>query len=961
VAKSATPVKVSVPAKTNKSPFGEPDKTLYLIDISSFIFRAFFAIRSLKNKRGEPTNALFGVANMLAKLAEEANPKYLTCVFDSKEPSFRSEMYEDYKANRSEPPEDLIPQFALIEQLIHHFEIHPTRLSGVEADDLIATLDSEWKKISPDHRVIVVSSDKDLMQLVDDRTLLWDTMNQKFYREPEVIEKFAVRPDQIRDYLAMVGDSSDNIPGIPGIGPKSASDLLKEFETMEGVYKAAESGKITGKKLSNILDNREVALLSQKLTTVKKDCKVPCNKLDFEYHFHLNAACVQFFKDMDFHSLLQKWEKWVSKDSQVGAQSEQGNPVAVSESVTLSEASSFRSADLGKAPSKAPSAESSPYRTINEPAQFRALLADLSRVPEFALDLETTSLNPRAAQIVGIALSYNKEFGVYIPVGHAPLIGQNIPQLPLVEVLEGLRPLLKDPRIKKIGQNLKYDMEVLACNGVEVDGVGADTMVASYNLDPNGRHNLDFLARKYLDEEVITYEQVCGKGKDQITFDQVPIPQATRYSAEDAWVTLRLWHRLNKSLQEQGLMRVFAEIDLPLVQILTRMELQGVALDVPYLRKLSQEFSREIQELEKKVFAFTDGPINLNSPKQLGHLLFEQLKLPTQSKTKTGYSTDASVLEALENMHEVPRLLLEYREITKLKGTYVDPLPEMVDPRTGKIHTSYHQAGTVTGRLSSSDPNLQNIPIRSERGMRIRKAFIASPGNCLVSADYSQIELRLLAHMSDDPELVRSFNAEEDVHRRTASEMFGIPLEKVDDRLRSFAKAINFGLMYGKTAFGLAAEMKISRSEAAQMIEKYFIKYAGVKRFLDGQIALARSRGYVTTLAGRKRELLDIRSANPAIRNNAERMAMNSPIQGTAADLMKLGMIELDEFLRKSNLKSKMILQVHDEVVLDCPRAELDAVEAVLRDALEVRVQKHLPLNVPLKINVSRGETWADL
>jgi DNA polymerase-1 len=545
-------------------------------------------------------------------------------------------------------------------------------------------------------------------------------------------------------------------------------------------------------------------------------------------------------------------------------------------------------------------------------------------------------------------------YSTYIPVGHR---GTEVPQLDAQYVLEKLKPILENPQYKKIGQNLKYDWSVLMQMGIKPDGIGADTMVAAYVLDPEGRHNLETLSAHYLNYSVTTYEQVCGKGKDQLCFDQVPIDQATRYSAEDAWVAVKLWEELSPRLQKEHLTEIFARVDLPLVDVLARMESQGVCIDVDYLKTLSKEFEKDLHAIETKIGAYTKGPINLNSPKQLGQLLFEELKLPVQGKTKTGYSTDAQVLGVLADLHEVPRLLLEYREISKLKGTYVDPLPLMRDTKTGKIHASFHQTVAATGRLSSSDPNLQNIPIRSERGLKIRRAFIPCAGNKLVSADYSQIELRLLAHMSGDPELVNSFQKDEDVHRRTASEIFRMAPDKVTDRQRSIAKAINFGLMYGKTAFGLSQELKIPRKEASEIIQRYFERYSAVKKFLDGQIEEAREKGYVCTLLGRKRYLPDIGARNAAIRANAERMAMNTPIQGTAADLMKIAMTEIDHELTRRNMKSKLIIQVHDEVVLDCPPDEVEQARKLITEVMESAMK----LDVPLRVNSATGDSWFDL
>ncbi len=908
----------------------DPARTLYLIDISSFIFRAFYAIRHLTAPTGEPVNAVYGVATMLQRLIEEAGPKHLAIAFDSKEPSFRKERYAEYKANRSAPPEELIPQFDRIEQLIRSLRMHSFRKSGIEADDLIGTLARRWCALSPRHEVVIVSGDKDLMQLVDGRVQMLDTLKNVVYNPAEVEAKMGVGPALVRDYLALVGDSSDNIPGVSGIGPKGAVELLQEHGSLDGVLEAAAAGKISGKKGATLQAEREMALLSRELATVQTEIDLSVREQDFDYSFEVHPECVDLLKELGFHSLLEKWNGRV--------QAVTGTP--------------------GQAATTPAAQPSGRFTTVLSLELLDELVARIRRQGEFAFDLETTSLNPREAEYVGFAIALDEEGGYYIPVGHR---GTAVQQLELASVLERLRPLIEDPRIKKIGQNLKYDWSVCRARGLDPDGIGADTMVAAYLLSPEGRHDLKTLAEMHLGYSMLTYEEVCGKGKDQIGFDQVPVDLATRYSAEDAWVAWKLWKKLKAGLDAEHLVKVFASVDLPLVQVLSRMEMNGVCIDEPYLKRLSQEFDHDLKGLEKKIAAYTDGPVNLNSPKQLAVLLFEKLGLPVQGRTKTGYSTDASVLEALAPLHDVPRLLLEYREISKLKGTYVDPLPLMRDRTTGRIHASFHQAGTATGRLSSSDPNLQNIPIRSERGLRIRGAFVPSPGNRLISADYSQIELRLLAHMSGDRELVRSFRADEDVHRRTASEIFSVAPEQVDDRMRSIAKAINFGLMYGKTPFGLAQELKISRKEASETIDRYFERYSGVKQFLDRQIAGAREEGFVTTLLGRKRMLPDIHSRNPAMRGVAERMAMNTPIQGTAADLMKLAMIAIDDWTRESGSLARLIIQVHDEVVMDCPEAEVQTVQAKVVELMEHAMDAHVRIDVPLRVNASSGSNWMEL
>ena len=941
---------------------GDSAHTLYLLDISSFIFRAFFAIRSLSNRSGEPTNAVYGVATMLARLIEEAQPQFLSVVYDSKEPTFRKELYPEYKANRSAPPEDLIPQFGRIEQLVSLMKLPSSRLPGCEADDLIATLAREWREADPKNRVVVVTGDKDLMQLVDDRLQVWDTMAQKIYSETEVIEKFGVKPGQIRDYLAMVGDSSDNIPGVPSIGPKTAADLLRDFGDLDSILAGAKDGKIAGKKGETLKNNEKDARLSAELASLMFNCDIPVVREKLQFRFEIEQDCLDFLREMDFNTLCEKWKIYLKGgDGSLGLGGVTSTPVERSAPAESGESGgtqaraggAYAAPEVSKSTALIPFAAGE-FEMINTESGLKAVIAEIEKRGEFGFDLETTSLNPREAELCGVSLSMNETGGVYIPVGHR---GTNIDQLPEKLVLDSLRPYLENPKYKKIGQNLKYDFSVMQAMGFKPDGIGADTMIAAYVLEPEGRHNLSALALEHLGYVMLEYEQVCGKGKDQIGFDQVPLDQATRYSAEDSWIALKLWHTIKPKIEAAHLMEIFARVDLPLIGVLSRMESEGFCIDEKWLAQLSREFSAELKTIETKIAEFTSGPVNLNSPKQLAVLLFEHLKLPPQGKTKTGYSTDASVLEVLAPMHEVPRLLLEYREISKLKGTYVAPLPAMRDKKTGKIHAGFHQAVAATGRLSSSDPNLQNIPIRSERGRKIRRAFIASPGNVLIGADYSQIELRILAHMSDDKELVASFLKDEDVHRRTASEIFSVAPEAIDDRQRSIAKAINFGLMYGKTAFGLAQELKIPRKEAQETIDRYFQRYSGVKRFLDGLVLEAREKGYAITILGRKRNLRDISSRNQALRNNAERMAMNSPIQGTAADLMKLAMIELDHELVARGFKARLICQVHDEVLIDCPKAEADAVQKLVVDVMEGAMK----LSVPLRVNAAQADNWMDL
>ncbi len=913
-------------------------KTLYLIDISSFIFRAFYAVRELTAPDGTPVNAVYGVASMLGKLIDECDPHYLAVVYDSKEPSFRKIKYPEYKANRSAAPEALVPQFDLISTLIQKMGIPSFLQSGVEADDLIATLNKKWLQEDPQHRVVVVTGDKDLMALVSAKTQVWDTMKDVHYTEHEVIQKFGVHPSQIRDYLAMVGDSSDNIPGITGIGPKGAEALLKEFESLDGVITASKTGKIKGKKSEQILSSIELAKLSQELATLQDDLNLNLSAESARFQFQVKPELLEFFKQYNFKGLLNKFQA----KSQMPVQM----PVQITDQGEVSP----------NLQSPSPCASFQGVFTLEE---LRALIQKVKNAQLMAFDTETTSLNPREAQLVGLAIAVpGEEVGYYIPVGHQQLLDSKHTQLELDVVLSELKSVLEDPQIKKVGQNYKYDFRVMQNQGVHLQGLYADTMMAAYVIDSSGRHGLDYLASKYLQYTMLSYEEVTGKGASQISFDQVPIETAIRYSAEDAWATLKLWQVLEPKVKEQQAEKLFREVDLPLVEVVSEMEEVGIKVDVPFLKKLEQQFETELAHIEKKILKLTANPsLNLNSTKQLAQFLFEELKLPVQSKTKTGYSTDASVLEALAPLHEAPRMLLEYREISKLKSTYVLPLQQLRDPKDFRIRTSFNLTGTATGRLSSTDPNLQNIPIRSERGQLIRQAFVAEDGYQLISADYSQIELRILAHLSGDEQLVSSFVRDEDVHRRTASEIYGIAPAEVSDAQRSVAKAINFGLMYGKTAFGLAEELHISRTEAKEMIDRYFTRYRGVRDFLSEQVAQAHVHKYVVTLLGRKRSLPEIASQNHAVRTNAERMAMNSPIQGTASDLIKVAMVELHRQLQQQNLKAKLLLQVHDELILEAPEAEVQGVKSLLVQVMEGA----LKLKVPLKVNVGMGKNWAEI
>ncbi|MBS1958778.1 MAG: DNA polymerase I [Bdellovibrionales bacterium] len=924
--------------------------TLYLVDISSFIFRAFYAIREMTAPDGTPTNAIYGVASMIGRMLDDANPEYVVIVYDSKEPSFRKEMYEDYKANRSEAPDMLVPQFDLIEEMIKLMGLPSFRQSGIEADDLIATLTKKWVAEDDKHRVVIVTGDKDLMALVTSKVQVWDTMKETHYTPHEVTEKFGVTPSQITDYLAMVGDSSDNIPGITGIGPKGAEALLKEFNTLEDVIAAAKAGKVKGKKGEQIVEGEKMAYLSRDLARLKDDVKLNISIESARFTQSASPELLEFFKKYNLKNLFVKYSKIAD-----GLKPDGAKPMSEDEQQELL----FEAPAEGVSGPKGSAVKGSvEFITVDKESELKKLIKKVESGKLMAFDTETTSLDPQEAKLVGIAIAVDESAGYYIPVGHQLELGSKFEQLDLDDVLNLMKPALENPNIKKIGQNLKYDIRVMHNQGVEMQGVEGDTMVAAYSLDSSGRHNLDFLCKKYLQYDVLNYEDVVGKGAARVTFDQVPIDRATRYSAEDAWCALRLWSVLEPQLKKQGVEKLYEDVDLPIVQAVAHMEEAGIKVDTAFLKKLEKQFEKELAEIEKKIQSFTSNKgINLNSPKQLGTLLFDELKLPTQGKTKTGYSTDASVLAALAPLHEVPRLILDYREISKLKGTYVLPLQELRSKRDERVRTSFHLTGTSTGRLSSSDPNIQNIPTRTKRGQLIRQAFIAEEGKVLMSADYSQIELRILAHLSQDPALMGSFQKGEDVHRRTASEIFHVKADAVTDEQRGYAKAINFGLMYGKSAFGLAEELGISRTEAKKMIDAYFTRYAKVKELLDGQVLSARELGYTTTLLGRKRALPEIKSTNPAVRGNAERMAMNSPIQGTAADLIKMAMVKLDAELGNGKWKSRMLLQVHDELLFEAPKSEVEKLKKIVTETME----HALKLDVPLQVNVGTGQNWAEI
>jgi DNA polymerase-1 len=885
--------------------------TLYLIDGSSYLYRAFHALPNLSNSRGEPTGALLGVANMLKRLLNEEDPQYIAVVFDAKGPTFRHEMYPEYKANRPPMPADLRLQVEQILEFTRMLGLPLVQVEGVEADDVIGTLSSAAEKEGMN--CIISTGDKDLAQLVSDRTTLVNTMTDTHMDRDGVMEKFGVKPEQIIDYLALTGDKSDNIPGVEKCGPKTAAKWLSTYHTLEEVVQ--HSGEIGGKIGEYLRAALEQLPLSRELTTIRRDLDLQLKPGDLRRGEVDLDALMKALKRFEFNSWLQ---------------------------------------ELGNRDDEAP-AENTDYRAIGELEDLDALVSELKSCKLFAFDTETTSLDPMQAELVGLSFSAQAGQAAYIPVGHdyagAPK------QLDRNDVLARLKPLLEDPQQKKVGQHLKYDMNVLSCCDIQVAGVAFDTMLESYVFNSTGsRHNMDALALKYLGRQTTHYEDIAGKGAKQISFSQVPMEDATHYAAEDADITLQLhehlWPRLQK---EPALAAVLQDIEIPLIPVLARMEQCGVLIDGEVLAGQSAEMAKQIIQLEKEAHGVAGQPFNLGSPKQLQQILFEKLGLPAIRKTPKGQpSTAEDVLQELAADYELPSLILEYRSLSKLKSTYTDKLPEQINPRTGRVHTSYHQAVAATGRLSSSDPNLQNIPIRTPQGRRIREAFVAPEGCLIMACDYSQIELRIMAHLSGDPGLLKAFRDRVDVHQATASEVFEVPYDEVDSDHRRAAKAINFGLMYGMSAFGLARQLKIGRAEAQAYMDTYFMRYPGVQQFMEDTRVKAREQGYVETLFGRRLYLPDINASNMQRRQGAERAAINAPMQGTAADIIKRAMISVDSWMQQEKPDARLVMQVHDELVFEVRENQLES----LKQAVVERMSGAAELDVPLEVDTGSGPDW---
>lgn len=904
--------------------------TAILVDGSSYLFRAYHALPPLNNSKGQPTGAIKGVVNMVKRLVTDYPSSKIIVVFDAKGKTFRHDMYAEYKANRPPMPDDLRSQIQPIHDIIESLGLPLLVIPDVEADDVIGTLATQATEQKLD--VIVSTGDKDMAQLVNEHVTLMNTMTNTFMDEQGVVEKFGVRPDQIIDYLALVGDSVDNIPGVPKCGPKTAVKWLAEHDSFENVIANADNvgGKI-GEHLRNAL---ETLPLSYELATIKCDIDLAIGLADIKHSDENSERLRELYTEFEFKSLLNALDDKKYRD----AQSSNADMGTASEAETKSATQAREN-----------------YETVLDKASFEAWLDKLAKAPYFAFDTETTSLDYMQARVVGVSFSCKPGEAAYVPFGHDYLGAPG--QLDQDYVLNALKPLLEDPTVKKLGQNLKYDRNVLVNHDITLTGIAHDTMIESYVLNSTGsRHDMDTLADKYLGRSTIHFEDIAGKGAKQLTFNQIDLKEAGPYAAEDADITLQLHEALYPQLEaEKGLLSIYEEIDKPLVEVISKIERRGAKVDAHQLAVQSQELTKRIGELEKEAYDLAGEEFNLSSPKQLQAIFFEKLELPIIKKTPKGQpSTAEPVLQELALDYPLPKLILEHRSLAKLKSTYTDKLPLLINSGTGRIHTSYHQAVTATGRLSSSDPNLQNIPIRTEEGRRIRKAFVAEAGYKLIAADYSQIELRIMAHLSQDKGLLDAFAHGEDVHKATAAEVFDVDVNEVSSDQRRKAKAINFGLIYGMSAFGLAKQIKVERREAQQYIDRYFEKYPGVLEYMDRIRAQAHDDGFVETVFGRRLYLPDINARNKMLQQAAERTAINAPMQGTAADIIKRAMINVEKELSSSSHDARMIMQVHDELIVEVAQAQANDVAALL----ESQMMHAAELDVPLIVEAGLGDSW---
>tara|TARA_E500000178_G_scaffold283592_1_gene284475 strand:- start:52 stop:2805 length:2754 start_codon:yes stop_codon:yes gene_type:complete len=912
-----------------------PEKPLILIDGSSYLFRAYHALPSLTTSNDKPTGAIKGVISMIKRLQKDNPESVLVVIFDASGKTFREEMFPSYKANRPSMPEDLRQQIEPIHSIIKAMGLPLISLEGVEADDVIGTYAREASDCC--RSVLVSTSDKDISQVVNKYVSLVNTMTGQFLNSQGVEEKFGVPPQNITDYLGLLGDKSDNIPGVAGIGEKSAIFLIKELGDLDAIYSRIDeipTLSLRGAKniAKNLQDSKEIAYLSRELATIKTDVILPVALADLENTFPDESRLLELFKEAEFRS-------WV--DELESRQSRNIRNLEIPDKRLMN-----RENEIPDKPE---------YQLV---VNKEDLIKWIKRIRERGLvcvDTETTSLDYMSARLVGISIAVDPQNAAYIPFGHDYLGAPA--QLSEKYVLSELKPILEDKCIKKVGQNIKYDLSVLSQHGIDMQGVFFDTMLQSYVLDATAtRHDMDTLAAKHLNYSTIKFEDIAGTGSSQLTFNQIPLEKAAPYAAEDADISLRLFNALDCRVRsEDSLLKLYNDIEMPLIAVLSRMECRGALIDGTLLLNYSQELSERLDQLERHAWDVAGQHFNLASPKQIGHILYECMGLPILKKTARGSpSTREDVLQELALSYPLPKILLEYRGIAKLKSTYTDKLPSMINTRTGRIHTSYHQAGTATGRLSSSNPNLQNIPIKTPQGRRVREAFIAAPGYKIIAADYSQIELRIMAHLSRDPNLIAAFAKGEDVHRRTAAEIFSAPPSQITESQRRSAKAINFGLIYGMSAFGLSKQLNIARKDAQGYIDRYFKRYPGVLRYMNETRTSAADCGYVETLFGRRLYLSEINSPNSIRRQAAERIAINAPMQGTAADIIKRAMLTMDAWIQQGDSLSFMTMQVHDELVLEAPTSEVEIVVEVLKE----KMQSAAELLVPLVVDVGVGLNW---
>ena len=928
-------------------------KHIYLIDGSGYIFRAYYALPPLTRKSdGLPVGAVSGFCNMLYKFLEDSRaldkadrPTHLAVIFDSARKNFRNEIYKDYKANRQDTPEDLIPQFEYIRKAVAAFNIPSIELLNYEADDLIATYKDQANK--KNIKVTIISSDKDLMQLVDDNTFMFDAMKEKYIGKEEVKEKFGVYPDKVIDVQSLAGDSSDNIPGVPGIGVKTAAELVNEFGSLENLLANIDKIK-QPKRKQTLLDNKSKALMSKQLVTLKKDVPIK-NQIDEFVLKEIDLKKIlEFLKEMEFSRLSNRLEADYGKFQ---AKSKFKTEDKIDEVETIKISNPAVSKDVKKN-----------FSLILNLSELKEILKKIDEKGIFAIDTETNSLDPMVADLVGISLSCKAGEAFYIPISHKRESDVLVKkQLKLKDVLSVIKPYLEDSSIKKIGQNIKYDYRIFLKYGIQINSI-EDTMLMSYSLDAGkNRHNMDLLSELHLNHKTITFKDVAGTGKSQVTFDFVDIEQAKNYACEDADITFRLYEFFEKRLFSEHVLGVYQNLEKPLIPVLSSMENNGIKIDKNILQKLSKKFEIEIENLQKKIFKIAKEEFNIGSPKQLGDIIYDKLKIAGTKKTKKGnLATNVSVLEDLaEQGHEFPRLVLNWRQKTKLKNTYTDTLPTYIHNETKRVHTSFLLAATTTGRLASANPNLQNIPIKNTEGREIRSAFISEKNFKLISADYSQIEMRILSHMGDVKELKEAFLNKEDIHSITASQIFGVSLKNVDEDMRRKAKAINFGIIYGISSYGLAKQISVSNSEAESFLRSYFTKFPEIKEFMHETISFCRKHGYVKTLFDRKCHFPNINDKNHTLRTFQERACINAPIQGTAADVLRLAMIKIDKKIRESEIRAKLLIQVHDELLLECPEKEESNVKKQISFEMENASDPLIKFTIPLTVEVKSAQNWS--